>query len=357
MAKHYVFGYGSLICAESRAVTASALKGGAGCDAAAPAIPVRLRNWIRLWNVRGQKNTFLGVVQRFHPAGGKGSEEIDNNNTCVGVLVPLPSSNNDDCEVLFALDRREKCYDRHRVDLSDIERVDNVLLDADDVVVVDQNKQQRKQEEIEERYYTNTFLRRRPRPRPRQQLVDCDTNNDDNSNNNKQDEYNSNNENENENKEIYVWIYVPRKCYTSMASNTKHPILQSYVDIALRGCLSISKLFAKEFVDGTYGWYPGHQYNDDVLVSSSISSDSNKTKHINDDNNNNNNNNNNKNNNKDNKYCCWINDRHNPLYVRSDKEFSLKHSDMLDACLVLSSNDSKPTSLLSYRIDSRCDSK
>jgi hypothetical protein len=353
MAKHYVFGYGSLICAESRAVTASALKGGGGCDAAAPAIPIRLRNWIRLWNVRGQKNTFLGV-HRFPSTGGKGSEEIgrkemdnfNNNNkkkyypSCVGVLVPLPSSNNDDCddnEVLFALDRREKCYDRHRVDLSDIERVDNALLDADGVAVVDQNKHQRMQEEIEERYYTNTFLRR-PR-RPRQQPVECDNNND--NSNNKKDEYNNNNENENN--EIYVWIYVPRECYTKMASNTKHPILQSYVDIALRGCLSISKLFAKEFVDGTYGWYPGHQYND-VLVPSSISSHST-------DNNNNENNNNEDNN----KYCCWINDRHNPLYVRSDKEFSLKNSDRLDACLVLTSNDSKRTSLLSYRIESRWD--
>ena len=348
MAKHYVFGYGSLICAESRAVTASALKGGDGCDAAAPAIPIRLRNWIRLWNVCGQKNTFLGV-QRFPPTGGKGSEEIDrkemdNNNknkkknkyypSCVGVLVPLPSSNNGDCdnnEVLFALDRREKCYDRHRVDLSDIERVDNALLDTDDAVVVDHIKHQRMQEEIEERYYSNTFLRR-PR-RPRQQLVDCDNNND--SINIKKNTYNNNNASEKN--EICVWIYVPRKCYTKMASNTKHPILQSYVDIALRGCLSISKSFTKEFVDGTYGWYPGHQYND-VLVPSSISSHSND----------------NNNNNEDNKkHCCWINDRHNPLYVRSDKEFSLKNSDRLDAHLVLSSNDSKRTSLLSYRIEPR----
>jgi len=113
-------------------------------------------------------------------------------------------------------------------------------------------------------------------------------------------------------------------------AHQKYPILQSYVDIVLRGCLSISKSFAKEFVEGTYGWYPGHRfsYSNSCSLHDDIPSSSDDNYHYKG------NNNNNSNDVNDNE-SCWINDRKYPFYVRADKKFSLENSDKLDECLVL----------------------
>lgn len=47
------------------------------------------------------------------------------------------------------------------------------------------------------------------------------------------------------------WIYVPNEIQTP---SEKHPILQSYMDVVLTGCLEISLDFAKEFIHTTEGW-------------------------------------------------------------------------------------------------------
>lgn len=62
-----------------------------------------------------------------------------------------------------------------------------------------------------------------------------------------------------------VWIYVNRPGKTS-APNTRFPIVQSYVDIFLGGCLQIERQyalagFAGECVDSTAGW-SRHWVND-----------------------------------------------------------------------------------------------
>eukprot|EP00942_MAST-04A_sp_MAST-4A-sp1_P007757 g7757.t1 len=57
----------------------------------------------------------------------------------------------------------------------------------------------------------------------------------------------------------YVWMFVPDGpigkpgINLKMASHT-HPILQTYVDICILGCLEFSKEFAIEFIHTTVGW-------------------------------------------------------------------------------------------------------
>ncbi len=48
-----------------------------------------------------------------------------------------------------------------------------------------------------------------------------------------------------------IWVYVPKK---PGIADDKHPILQSYVDVIVSGCLEVNEAFAKEFVRTTYGW-------------------------------------------------------------------------------------------------------
>ena len=270
---HYVFGYGSLIDSESRARTATAL---GGCGSSGGAIPVRLWNWVRLWNVKGS-NTYLGVQK-----SKADFESIESNRrslkSCVGVLFPLPSSNESD-EALVALDRRERAYTRHRVDLESIERIDHLLIEGKRST--NTKEQQKQMQAVYENYYENTFLA-----------------GDESSSGNSEDgkAY----------ADVCVWIYVPKAHIAGMAT-TDNPILQSYVDVCLKGCLSISKAFAKEFVEGTYGWYPGQAPNQSNAPNDTILDDG------------------------DSSLSCWIDDRSNPIYVRANKEYSLKHAKELDA--------------------------
>lgn len=55
-----------------------------------------------------------------------------------------------------------------------------------------------------------------------------------------------------------VWTYVVRK---PIAPTTDFPILQSYVDVVLTGCLEFGEDFAIEFVRSTLGW-ESPWYND-----------------------------------------------------------------------------------------------
>jgi len=282
--RHYVFGYGSLICSESRAVTAAALCGSDGDIGGA--IPVRLKNWVRLWNVRGRNtNTYLGV-QSIETRGAATSRSQPPR-SCVGVLVPLPSSNDDD-EALKALDRREAAYKRQRVDLGSIERVDDLLIDEDGYTSDNESEMgndiQENKEAIHNKYYKDTYLWKRPPG-------------------------NDANANESE-EEVCVWVYVPVEEYTGMA-RAENPILQSYVDVCVKGCLSISKAFAKEFVDGTYGWYPGHSHHDG---NTNDETENDNEEGAGDD-----------------SSFCWIDDRNDPMYIRANKEYSLENSKALDA--------------------------
>lgn len=267
--KHYVFGYGSLICAKSRAITVEAL---GGSDYSG--IPVRLRKWIRGWNIRGP-NTYLGVQSLE-------DETVESANTfsCVGLLFPLPSTEDDHEESLKALDKRERGYTRQRVKLDLIEPVMDLLLtkDAEDKEI-DQGE---RESAIRDQYYKNTFLENYSASE--EDLVGEITESD-----------------------VCVWIYVPIPKYTVLANN-EFPFLQSYVDVCMRGCLAISRAFANEFVEGTYGWYPGDSRRCEFITTKDQDEAWDKPTS-----------------------SCWVNDREKPKYSRAYKEYALEHADALDA--------------------------
>jgi hypothetical protein len=97
-----------------------------------------------------------------------------------------------------------------------------------------------------------------------------------------------------------IWMYVPE--HPELPS-FEYPIAQSYVDVIMRGCLSISEEFCKEFILNTRGWCPEElALNDDEYDFVTNSS-------------------------------CWVDDRHDPIYVRADRLFSNKRAKQLDYML------------------------
>ena len=80
----------------------------------------------------------------------------------------------------------------------------------------------------------------------------------------------------------------------------------------LRGCLTISDKFAAEFIETTKGWHPAELFNDDE------SSDASMSDHSESD---------------DLEIGWWVDDREDPLYVRADTDYLLRHQRKLDNLL------------------------
>lgn len=228
---HLVFAYGSLICPDSRAITAPTV-------AERHAIPVNAQNVERTWAKKSKRGmTSMGV--RFR----QGVE-------CVGVLVPVNE------EELLQFDEREIGYDRVELKAADILQLSF----------------------LEDHYYEDTFLA------------------------------------EKDNFEVpRIWVYVQQD---PIPATESHPIAQSYLDIILRGCLSISEEFADEFMKTTKGWDPAElsstneeEEEDDSNSESGDLSD------------------------EDMDNVVWIDDRKDPIYVRADVNYSLKKANELDRVL------------------------
>jgi hypothetical protein len=128
--------------------------------------------------------------------------------------------------------------------------------------------------------------------------------------------------------DVNVWVYVPQ---TSDPPTKEYPIIQSYVDICMRGCLSISKKFLHEFLKTTYGWHPQeiidlmkhqkhhhHQQQqqqqdaNDKDGTSIISGEEAVLGSV---------------------LGSWSNDRHSPIYPRADGTYSLENAIRLDRFL------------------------
>ena len=91
---------------------------------------------------------------------------------------------------------------------------------------------------------------------------------------------------------VKVWVYIQKN---PILADPSHPIPQSYVDIIIRGCLSVGgEEFARSFIETTSGWHGDK---------------------------------------KDPENEHWVDDREDPLYVRADSEFSEKHGDRIDELL------------------------
>ena len=97
-----------------------------------------------------------------------------------------------------------------------------------------------------------------------------------------------------------IWAYLPD---LFVPPDAQYPILQSYVDTILRGCLDIGgEDFAKEFIEGTKGWNPG-ELSEYALTNGPV------------------------------KESCWINDRKEPRYSRGDPVHSQANADKFDDLL------------------------
>jgi hypothetical protein len=95
-----------------------------------------------------------------------------------------------------------------------------------------------------------------------------------------------------------IWVYVQRN---PVPVSVHCPIAQTYVDVILRGCLTISEEFAQDFLITTRGWHPKDFEAD--------ASDSHEGG------------------------AFWVNDRKNPLYIRADTEYSKSSGRELDLLL------------------------
>jgi hypothetical protein len=209
---HYVFGYGSLICPESRSATNPAL-------ADREPLPVVVQDVERVWSARTVSGyTAMGVRHR------EGAE-------CTGVLIEVGRGE------LGDLDEREASYDRLPIHLDNIDQVPFLEEEEfyDDDHPVFDAKESDSDEAVER---------------------------------------------------VKVWIYMQRD---PVPADPSHPIPQSYVDVIIRGCLTISEDFARSFIDTTAGW----RHDEDH----------------------------------------WVDDRGLPIYKRADPEFSSRHGPRIDRLL------------------------
>jgi cation transport regulator ChaC len=231
---HFVFGYGSLICPKSRAVTSPE-------QAHKIATPVMVQGVERVWSKRTNRGmTAMGV--RFVKDA-----------SCVGVILPVTNGE------LAAFDKREMGYDRVPLQLEDVGGVpflsEQHYEEDDHDVFLDAKKQ-------------------------------------------------------NNTQAIQIWVYVQRVIQPPTAD---HPIVQTYVDTILRGCLSISKEFAAEFISSTKGWHPTELSDDEDGVPSAEASDDSDDESV---------------------EGIWVNDRQHPVYIRGDPTWSRKNSQELDQLLM-----------------------
>ena len=118
-----------------------------------------------------------------------------------------------------------------------------------------------------------------------------------------------------EDDDVRVWVYLQRE---HKAADKRYPIHQSYVDIIMRGCLSISEGFARSFLDTTHGWHHDGDGGDICLEetkdgeSRGICTNNVEGDDVDDD------------------HHTWIEDRHLPLYVRADPKYSKSYGHKID---------------------------
>ena len=294
--RHFIFGYGSLICPKSRSITAPTL-------ADVPATPAIVYNLQRTWSARidGPKHhlegfTAMGV--RFR-RGYK----------CSGVLIAV------DEEELAQFDVREAGYDRRLIELEHIHKIPDLgfeLEDEDHVVFrkgelarrrsstgsIGENDVESNQDGIDSDSATKNELHVQEKYQDQDQDAFLDTTLD-----------------VAEDDDVRVWVYLQRE---HKAANKRFPIHQSYVDIIMRGCLSISEGFARSFLDTTHGWHHDGDGGDVCLEETEdgesrgicASDDANAVD--------------------DDGHHTWVDDRHLPLYVRADKRYSSSFGHEID---------------------------
>ncbi|CAB9528870.1 expressed unknown protein [Seminavis robusta] len=241
--QQFVFGYGSLICPHSRAITAPTL-------AERTVTPVLVRHVERTWAKAVPSVGFTAMGVRF-------ADDAE----CVGVLVPV----ND--RELSQFDARERGYNRVPLYINDVEPVP----------FLDSNK-----------YEKDPFWQAKAMTQDQSS--------------------------------IRIWMYMQQNLAPPSEDT---PIVQSYVDTILRGCLTISEDFAEQFIANTKGWHPNEisdDEEDDEEEDMDIGSDEEQSTE-------------NDNSSLSDEDVFWVDDRHDPIYPRGDQKFMLKNKKKLDSLL------------------------
>ena len=120
---------------------------------------------------------------------------------------------------------------------------------------------------------------------------------------------------------VKIWVYIQKE---NLFPTQHHPIVQSYVDTILRGCLNVGgEDFAREFIRSTKGWHP--QDFDDSSSDNGSSDDSDYDEDNEDDDS------------LDTSTTTtttpviWVNDRCTPVYQRGDPAYMQEHAKTLDS--------------------------
>ena len=277
--KHFIFGYGSLICPKSRSITAPTLTSAAE--------PVVINNIKRTWSARvtGVPSNNNPHTKGWTPMGVR----VRNGAKCNGVLICV------DEEELKRFDIREAGYERHRIDVSNV--LPHVETDAliDEQMPLWPQKSLCENEDFQRRVlekvkcpdcrvvFERGFAKRRHKPvviRDPTSILSAF-----------EDEA-----------EIAVWVYIQSE---DLPANHLYPITQSYLDIIMRGCLSISHDFARRFLETTHGWWHDgklHPHSSDKITQSLD-------------------------------HHTWVNDRHDPMYIRADSDYSIENGDIIDSLI------------------------
>lgn len=269
--RHFIFGYGSLICEQSRKITAPTLNN-------KPAQPVTVHHLRRTWTARCRydpKKRKKDIHQLILGQTAMGIEPMQGAQT-TGVLIEVSESE------LAYFDQREGGYTRCEIDAMHIYDIYNQ--DQED--------------------HEHDVLKEGHRLRRLSSLTLCDgpavggTSTDGTSKTSPEDMTL---------KELYtkVWVYIPNR---PMRADSKYPIMQSYLDVIIRGCLNISEDFAIQYLQNTHGFDVGQDTAAVSLEKDNHHEDSSPS-------------------------YVWIDDRGDPRYVRADKEWSSAMGDRADEIL------------------------
>mmetsp|Transcript_12728 Transcript_12728/g.18579 ORF Transcript_12728/g.18579 Transcript_12728/m.18579 type:complete len:324 (-) Transcript_12728:78-1049(-) len=274
--RHYIFGYGSLICSKSRKITAPTLK--------AEAHPVVVNYLRRTWTARlpHRRGARPKLDHLIHGHTAMGIERSWGHN-CTGVLIEV------DAEELKRFDRRERGYDRTEIDLRHIFSIhDDDDNDDDDA---HGGKLQHDHHVLRKAYQW------------RRSSSDETTRDDGNGNGTDDDKDKGK---DSDAKVVFkVWVYIPR-AGQGEAADDHYPIMQSYLDIILRGCISIGEDFTVKFLQSTHGWWHDLDGPIDEENSDDDRSEGEAPKYV------------------------WVDDRHAPYYIRADPEWSSDMRHILD---------------------------
>mmetsp|Transcript_6831 Transcript_6831/g.11984 ORF Transcript_6831/g.11984 Transcript_6831/m.11984 type:complete len:328 (+) Transcript_6831:146-1129(+) len=309
--KHFVFGYGSLICPQSRAITAPTLQ-----DAIAE--PVVIDKIERTWSARvtkKQARSNAGEDSRGPSSASNGRDHIRgwtpmgvrfrHGAKCNGVLIHV------DEKELMRFDVREGGYVRQMIELADIHgHVDSdKLIDesmplwpTSSMEVVDDDvssfREKLALEDVKCSECRRVFQKASEMRRQSSSTSsECDSSQG--------------------SEDIAVWVYVQSENFPAERS---FPITQSYLDIIMRGCLSISHDFARRFLETTHGWWhdglldeKDHETGTEQILEDEQKTDIGKNERRSIEN-----------------HHTWVNDRHAPMYVRADSEYSLENGEEID---------------------------